>query len=425
MRDRQPTRPGRVKITPENGEAYFAVMEMADEPTDVGTPPTKANLLTDAAEVALFGSAADRTVNDTFIGIGARLKLIMSDMASITVTVKDHAGNFAKDVLVTGVYSDSGMAVFTDDNGVASGYIAEGSQTISVTGYADLEDVSKTLTVVKGSTVTETLTTTRKNFAKFTSSQNTKFSGNVSTIDASVVGAGAGGSAGWGSSKGSVAASGHGGCGGYVTTQDGIQVNPNQSYSVVVGSGGAGGTRSGSTSVNPTSGGTSSAFGLTANGATAGTNSGMGSSQYEAAVGTFGSGNGLGGRGIVANYNTTTREGNAGENGKVPAYISFTETATLGAGGGSGAADDDTNLNDDGGAGGVLGGGQGGGENNSTNRSKNGANAEENTGSGGGGGGAYSGATSDGQESGQGNGGNGAAGVVAVRIHFDFGNLTA
>ena len=36
--DRVPQKPGRVKITPENGTAYFAVMERADEPVVEGTP---------------------------------------------------------------------------------------------------------------------------------------------------------------------------------------------------------------------------------------------------------------------------------------------------------------------------------------------------------------------------------------------------
>lgn len=70
MRDRQPTQPGRVKITPENGgEAFYAVMEMADEPTDVGTPPTKANLLKDATAV-LFGRDQNATVDNVLADIG-------------------------------------------------------------------------------------------------------------------------------------------------------------------------------------------------------------------------------------------------------------------------------------------------------------------------------------------------------------------
>ena len=38
FRDRVPGKPGRVKITPENGTAYYATMERADEPIEIGTP---------------------------------------------------------------------------------------------------------------------------------------------------------------------------------------------------------------------------------------------------------------------------------------------------------------------------------------------------------------------------------------------------
>ena len=405
MKDRQPTRPGRVKITPENGEAYYATMEMADEPTEAGTPPTKANLLTDETETALFGSAADRTVNDAFLGISSQLKLIMGDMASITVTVKDHAGNSVKNALVVGVYSESGSAVYTDESGVASGYIAEGSQTISVTGYADLEDVSKALEVVKGTTVTETLTPTRKNFLKVTSSKSIKFSGNASTVDASVVGAGAGGERGVVS--GSFVANGAGGSGGYVVITDGIEIVPNQLYPVVIGAGGKGGKSSSAS----TGGGDSSAFGMTAKGATAGKVATVYNTVSNSTPSAPGTGNGVGGAGVVTSGNSN---GNAGGDGKTLAYSSFSETAAYGAGGGSGALNDGTP-----GAGGVFGGGKGGTP--AYGSEVNGEKATANTGSGGGGGAAF-GTPADGAA---GVGGDGAAGVVTMRIHFDFGDLAA
>lgn len=36
--DRAPQKPGRVKITPEEGTAFYALLERADEPIQVGTP---------------------------------------------------------------------------------------------------------------------------------------------------------------------------------------------------------------------------------------------------------------------------------------------------------------------------------------------------------------------------------------------------
>lgn len=424
MKDRQPTQPGRVKLTPENGTSpFYAIMEMADEPTEIGTPPTKAYLLQDETEFALFGNVANRTVNNAFMGVATELRvlrLLIAETASVTVTVKSTGGTPLSNVQVLGMFDESGVTCVTNASGVATGYVNSGSVTLQINGYADIVDYSETFTATAGETYNKQLNVTVRNFLAVTSSRSIKFSDNTDFIDVSVVGAGAGGSSGWASSRGSGAASGHGGCGGYITTRNNVSITANVSYPIIVGAGGTGGKYVGSTNTEPTSGGNSSAFGLTANGATAGTNSKMGSSQYDAAVGTFGSGNGLGGRGIVASYSSGRNTGNAGGNSSAIAYISFTETATLGAGGGSGAADTDTSPISSGGAGGSVGGGIGGGASRSggVSTGKNGTNAEANTGSGGGGGCAYSGATSDGQESGQGNGGNGAAGMVGIRIHL-------
>ena len=39
MKDRVPKYPGRVYVTPENeGTPYYATIERADEPVEVGTP---------------------------------------------------------------------------------------------------------------------------------------------------------------------------------------------------------------------------------------------------------------------------------------------------------------------------------------------------------------------------------------------------
>ena len=48
MQDRIPQYPGRVLVTPENGSApFYAIIERADNPLEVGTPLNKANLLRD------------------------------------------------------------------------------------------------------------------------------------------------------------------------------------------------------------------------------------------------------------------------------------------------------------------------------------------------------------------------------------------
>lgn len=71
MRDRQPTKPGRVLVSPENGAApYYAVLSRADEPTDPGTPYNKATQLSDeTAEILGLDPADDPTVDDAFKAI--------------------------------------------------------------------------------------------------------------------------------------------------------------------------------------------------------------------------------------------------------------------------------------------------------------------------------------------------------------------
>ena len=65
MQDRTPTpgQEGRVLITPETGSPYYAEIEMADNPTQVGTPLNKATLLKDATAV-LYGLGTDAVPDD-------------------------------------------------------------------------------------------------------------------------------------------------------------------------------------------------------------------------------------------------------------------------------------------------------------------------------------------------------------------------
>lgn len=72
MQDRIPTpgQEGRVLITPENGSpAYYAKVEMADNPSQAGTPFNKATLWKDAT-AALFGLGVDSVPDDGFAYLG-------------------------------------------------------------------------------------------------------------------------------------------------------------------------------------------------------------------------------------------------------------------------------------------------------------------------------------------------------------------
>ena len=201
MRDRTPTK------ALENGALRYGVyaedgsllrheyLALEDEPADTGTELSKLNLLQDSTEIALFGRAADRTIDEAFAGIAGQLKLIMSDMATITLTVQTTNGKPIPDVLVQGILNENGQAVYTNASGVATGYIGEGQQVVKVSGYADVEDYAETLTVVKGTNISKTWTLTTNNFLSVKSSRPVKFTGNVSTIDYSVTSGGGGGGA--------------------------------------------------------------------------------------------------------------------------------------------------------------------------------------------------------------------------------------
>lgn len=65
MKDRVPTYPGRVKLTPVEGQENTYDMTRADQPTQAGTPLNKATLLKDeTAEKFGFETTGDTTVDD-------------------------------------------------------------------------------------------------------------------------------------------------------------------------------------------------------------------------------------------------------------------------------------------------------------------------------------------------------------------------
>ena len=65
MKDRVSTYPGRVRLTPVSGQTNVYDLERADQPTEVGTPLNKANLLTDVV-AALLGGNSTMTPNQAF-----------------------------------------------------------------------------------------------------------------------------------------------------------------------------------------------------------------------------------------------------------------------------------------------------------------------------------------------------------------------
>lgn len=65
MIDRQPTKPGRIKLTNEaTGEVAYFIMERADEPNVAGTPLNRATLFDSKAEVRYGGPVPSDAFNN-------------------------------------------------------------------------------------------------------------------------------------------------------------------------------------------------------------------------------------------------------------------------------------------------------------------------------------------------------------------------
>lgn len=357
MRDRTPTKALengalRYGVYAEDGTFQrYEYLALEDEPADTGTELSKLNLLQDSTEIALFGRAADRTIDEAFSGIAGQLKLIMSDMATITLTVQTTNGKPIPDVLVQGILNENGQAVYTNASGVATGYIGEGQQVVKVSGYADVEDYSETLTVVKGTNISKTWKLTTNNFLSVKSSRSVKFTGNVSTIDYSVTSGGGGGGAGYGYPGGG------GGAGGGTITKTGVEISPNTVYPATVGAGGKGGTY---LDYDGHPGGQSSFMGDAPAGGNPGLSPVRGGSGEPGGIGGSGSqGGGSGGNG-----GSNSDNGSNGSNATSTAFTSFAETKSLGGGGagGEGKNYSGTSATDGivGGAANTGGGGRGG-----------------------------------------------------------------
>lgn len=338
MKDRVSLYPGRVKLTPVAGQENTFDLVRADQPTDPGTELSKKNLLQDSTEISLFGSAANRTVDEAFAGIAGLLNLIKADMAAITLTVQDTNGKPIPEVLVQGILSESGQDVYTNANGVASGVIGEGNSTIGISNYADISDYSETISVKKGTIITKTITVTTRNFLKILSSQNLRFSANVETVDVSVCSGG-----GSGAYAHYTNACTGGGGGGHTKKTTGIVPVAYQIYNAIVGAGG-GSVYVDKNDANGVDGGISSFMGVSAEPGKGGKFASYGTS----AISGAGNGNG----GYVSGRNLIN-----GTNGTETIYKSYTEMETCGGGGGGAGELSEQALHS---SGGTPGGGNGG-----------------------------------------------------------------
>lgn len=165
MKDRIPTYPGRVTLTPVAGDTYDMVM--ADEPTEAGTPPTKANLLTDqtanfiwpdpndmpadpTVNLALAELASGGSIGETVVASSALNKF---DPVSVyggrtAKSASDFKGGSAYSLSTSGHYSVTGKPVWVKDDTVYVLYTSDSSdgQTTTARTKCATVDASGTMT---------------------------------------------------------------------------------------------------------------------------------------------------------------------------------------------------------------------------------------------------------------------------------------
>lgn len=247
MKDRVPTpgKEGRVRLRQDNGQILEGVLEMADEPLEIGTPLTKATLLQDAT-AAILGLTGDPTVND------ALLALIVTSGGFCMVRVQVYEAGTetpVPGVLISGLTTLAGGDLYADGNGYAVGKTTSASTMIRVSpDYADLTSEERTFDTPAGKIVDITLYVIRVSNpngieVELSESRTVLFTERVAPIDVHVVGAGDGGSTGSayyesGRFKRDSQYAGNGGKSGGQLYRTNVGITPHKKYQAIVGAGG-------------------------------------------------------------------------------------------------------------------------------------------------------------------------------------------
>ena len=374
---------------------------------------TDLNPKTKATNTMIAPSIAREKFNQQAISLDESIRLVGNAIISLrvlTVVVKDQQGYPIQGATVKGL---AGNPV-TNASGVASGLIKEYTLTI-IPPYIDLQTKTVDVSSVTDISINVVLEKYAENtILRFTNSTSVQFSRQVKNIDVCCVGGGGGGSGGYGHTDGSSGGSswiasvwkGKGGGGGNIVTSTGVEVVSDTAYTLTIGSGGVGSqpltynaTNVYEQRANPAgTGGTTSFRGVSATGGTGGSTT----------VGTStNGGNGGSGNATGTEFNDgSTYYSGGGANGGSPVYSQGRPTIISGPVGGSpyggyGGYTDDSGSSDQ--RFGVAGG--------------------NGLGAGGGGGGGNADLTNYGNAMNypirMTNGGNGASGLVAIKLHYN------
>lgn len=128
--DRVPTRPGRIKITPEDGSpVWYGVMERADEPSVEGTPINAANLnamqqnqgmsgnLTVYVATSGSDSLGDGTITAPYATITKALNVFPKQLNGYTATIYIESGVYSEKLTINGF--SGGTLMFTGVTGAS------------------------------------------------------------------------------------------------------------------------------------------------------------------------------------------------------------------------------------------------------------------------------------------------------------------
>ena len=389
---------------------------------DVLYPASKSEIIYNSEHLKDLWNLSDGSdIDDAFDYIEKKLILLQYNKAGINVTLKTIGGNPLEGIPIKGItanYDGTGSCV-TDSSGQCFGYCDAGSVTVSCNTYVDMTINSQQVQTLATEMYDVELTATNLlNFKKWTSTTNNiRFSNNVSRVDVSCGGAGGGaGGISVGTSGG--LASGSGGGGGYTAIQEQVSFLPETNYQVVVGAGGKSGASGEGYGSN---GGNSIFLNVTATGGKGGSPS----NGNEEIAGTGGEGNGKGANGAVQTLRYDI-VGSVGGVGTQYIYSSFDSEQLYGGGGGSGSTchynSYENNFPVEGGDGGSPGGGKGGGTADWTYRGQadmiDATDGINGLGGGGGGGGVAMGQYSGREDPRISYCGNGGSGCVAIRMHL-------
>ena len=371
---------------------------------------TDLNPKTKAINTMIAPSIAREKFNQQAISLDESIRLVGNAIISLrvlTVVVKDQQGYPIQGATVKGL---AGNPV-TNASGVASGLIKEYTLTI-IPPYVDLQTKTVDVSSVTDISINVVLEKYAENtILRFTNSTSVQFSRQVKNIDVCCVGGGGGGSGGYGhydQNQGNHKWAAHvwkgkGGGGGNIVTSTGVEVVSDTAYTLTIGSGGTGSA--------PLTYDASNYLEQRAN--TAGTG---GTTSFRGVSAT----GGTGGSTIVG---TSTNGGNGAANAT---GTEFDDGSTYYSGGGANGGTPVISMGKiiSGPVGGTPYGGYGG-YTIGSDFDATGVAGGDGLGPGGGGGGGNSNMVTYGGSSGyhalnaMTNGGNGASGLVAIKLHYN------